>query len=304
MIIRHFDQQAKVYETLPIRLRTTQTSFKLLRSSIPKEFVQRTPLLIYITEFLKGDGTVSIVKRERIWKGDLIFTTTDIRYKSRLKRMLQKQFPRGWIYERSDGLGISSLTLSVLLSQNFGIPVGKKKEMVVTKPQNIEEAKMVLRSIIDTEGNIDNYEGRIVVGNQSQQFLESYTKVLEDWFKIKTSKLSPTKGWGEKTLRIGITNDRDLIKIYKIGLFNPTKQKQLKEIYKSLKKYYREKEKIRHEIIQILSLNQKTVREISQEVDLSPFLVRRLLNSKYFRTTGKTWRGKRQVYLWSIKVGF
>jgi hypothetical protein len=73
MIIRHFDQQAKVYETLPIRLRTTQTSFKLLRSSIPKEFVQRTPLLIYITEFLKGDGTVSIVKRERTWKGAYIY---------------------------------------------------------------------------------------------------------------------------------------------------------------------------------------------------------------------------------------
>lgn len=279
MKFRYFNSLTKVYESTEISLIQIAEKFKLLRSFSPKTYFIRTPILVYIAEFLKCDGTVSIRKKKDGFVGELIFSTLDESY---------------------DGFGVSLLSLAILLSHQYQIPVGKKTEMSVTEPRKEEEARMILRAVIDTEGNVDDYEARITIGNQSRQYLESYKKVLKRWFEIKCSDFSPTKGWGEKTYRIGITRDNDLIKILKIGLLNPTKQRKLKYIVDSLEKYRQNKVTLMKEIEKIL-IEPKTIRELSNFLDIAPFVIRKLLNSMKAVKYGKIKRNNRIQILWALR---
>jgi hypothetical protein len=258
--------------------------------------LSRTPYLIYLTEFLKCDGTVSIIKRNDGFAGELIFSTVDKDYEKILQEMFNKTFGLK-TFKRKDGFGVSNLALAVLLSKKFGIPVGKKEEMRINKPENEEEAKMILRAVIDTEGNIDDYEGRIVIGNRSKKYLQSYKNILREWFEITCSDLSSTRGWGEQTFRIGITRDIDLEKIFKIGLLNPTKDKRLREIISSLEKYRRDKKLLIERVKRVIS-EPKTIREISNKIKIAPFIVRRLLNSMKAKKIGKIRKNNRTQILW------
>lgn len=300
MKVRCFNSTTKVYESVELDILEEENKFKVLRSVITPSIVTRNPNMVYIVEFLKCDGTVSITKRKDGFAGELIFVTTDVDYKRELEKIVKNTFTPLKIFERKDGFGISSLSLAVILANRFGIPVGKKNEMKVTSPENEEEAKMVLRAVIDTEGNVDKYGGSIYIGNQSKEYLRSYKEVLEKWFEIKCIELSPTKGWGEKTSRIGITRDDDIIKIFQIGLLNPTKQACLKFMIDSLEKYWKEKYILKEKIKTILK-EPKTIKEVSDMLNLAPFVVRRLINSIKATKAGKIKRNNRYQVLWALR---
>lgn len=299
MKIKCLNTMTKVYESIELPLVERENKFKILRSIVPVSVLVRTPNLIYIAEFLKCDGSVYITKRKDGFAGGLIFTTVDQNYKTELKKIVEETFSPLKTFDRKDGFGLSNLSLAILLSNKFGIPVGKKGEMKVIDPESTEEAKMVLRAVIDAEGNVDDYGGSIYIGNQSKEYLESYKKVLEKWFKIKCVNLSPTKGWGEKTYRIGITKDTDLIKIFNIGLLNPTKQTRLKFIVDSLEKYHKEKYGLVEKTKLILK-EPKTIREVSNLLNLAPFVVRRLINSLKAVKVSKIKKNNRYQVLWGV----
>ncbi len=291
----------KTYETMELPILMKDSKIKILSSMAPASAIRRTPNLVYITEFLKCDGSVYLIKRKDGFAGGLIFSTLDSGYKTELKKIVEEAFNPLKTFERKDGFGLSNLSLAVLLSNKFGVPVGKKGMMEVTYPENEEEAKMILRSVIDTEGNVDDYGGSIVIGNQSQEYLESYGRVLEKWFEISTINLSPTKGWGEKTNRIGITKDVDLIKIFKIGLLNPTRQERLKFMIDSFELYQNDRKELIKKIKSLLK-QPKTIRDVSNLLKLAPFVVRRLINSAKAIKVGKIRKNNRNQILW--KVGF
>lgn len=295
-----FNSITKMYESIELPLEIQGNKFKVLRSTAPISTLIRTPNLLYIEEFLKCDGGVYITKRRDGFAGELIFTSVDSDYKKALKRMVEKTFNPLKTFERKDGFGLSNLSLAMIIANQFGIPIGKKGEMKVTSPENVEEAKMILRAVIDTEGNVDDYEGRIVIGNQSKEYLETYKEILVKWFEIRCVDLSPTKGWGEKTSRIGMIKDDDLIKIFNISLLNPTKQTRLKFIIDSLEKYKKEKYELTKKIKSVLA-EPKTIREVSDLLNLAPFVIRRLINSLKAEKVGKIKRNNRMQVLWQIK---
>jgi hypothetical protein len=300
MKVKCFNNITKVYESVELPVTEKENKFKILRSMIPKSLLTRSPNLIYIVEFLKCDGCVYITKRKDGFAGEVIFTTTNQSYKTILKKIVEKTFNSLKPFNRNDGFGISNLSLSVLLAEKFDIPVGKKGEMETVVPENLEEAQMVLRAVIDAEGNVDDYGGSIVIGNQSKKYLETYKEVLEKWFEITCVDLSPTKGWGEKTNRIAITKDSDLVKVFNIGLFNPAKQARLKFIVDSLKKYREEKSALLEKVKFILK-EPKTIRQVSDTLNLAPFVVRRLINSLKAIKVGKIKKNNRCQVLWMLK---
>ena len=287
------------YKTFSYRLKTSKERYRIRRSSIPRFYLQRTPELIYIIEFLKCDGSISIWKIGNGFGGEIIFSSTNNSYKERLISLVQKQFPNITTFKRPDGFGISSLVLSALLSQRFSVPIGEKEEMKCIIPKNFEEAKMILRSVIDSEGNVDAYSGNIVIGNISKEYLESYRHILSKWFKIKTSYLSPTKSWGRETLRISISKADNLRNIFEIGLFNPSKQENLKFIIESLNKYYIEKNYLKKKIKQIL-INPKTINDVSFEINLAPYITRRILRHMKIKKVGKININNRFNDLWGL----
>lgn len=287
------------YKTFTYRLKTSKERYRIRRSAIPKFYLQRTPDLIYIIEFLKCDGSILIRKIGNGFGGEIIFSSTNSSYKEGLVSLVQRQFPNITIFKRSDGFGISSLVLSALLSQRFSVPIGRKGEMRCATPRNLEEAKMILRAVIDSEGNVDAYSGNIVIGNVSKKYLESYRYILSKWFKIKTSYLSPTKGWGRETLRISISKADDLRNIFEIGLFNPSKQGSLKFIIESLNKYYIEKNYLKERIKQILT-NPKTINNVSFEINLAPYITRRVLRHMKIKKVGKIMINNRFNDLWGL----
>ena len=281
-----------------ISVKETSSDFRVLRSSIPKSFLKRTPQLIYIQEFLKCDGGIYITKKKNGLGGELIFSTTDKEYKKVLLQLVHEQFNGLKTFDRKDGFGISNLSLSLAIANKFFVPIGKKTEMEITQPENKEEAKMILRAVIDTEGNVDVYNGRIVIGNKSRKYLNSFKGLLKKWFNINCSDLSPTKGWGEETNRIGIHRDNDLQKINEIILFNPTKQRQLEFICSSLVTYKNRKEEMKRKILSLL--DKPKIHEISSSLGIAPFIVRRLLTSLKAKKVGRIKKNNRIQVLWMI----
>ena len=299
MKIRVFDSVKKLYTKEFLDIKVIKDKIKVLRSIIPKSYLKRTPILIYLVEYLKCDGTLSIIKRNnRSYKGELIFVTTEIQFRAKLKKLLEIQFPKIKICERKDGLLISSLALSTTLAKKFNVPVGKKEEFLCSNAKNNKEREMIIRAIIDAEGNIDNYSGDIIVGNKSMTYLKSFAEVLRKLKIYPTLNLSKTKGY-TYAYRLGIIRDSDVIRIKKIGLFNPRKQERLEEIEKSFK-VYKQRNQLKNKIKKILEKSPKTIREISEIIKISPFIVRRLLKTMKVEKIGRILIRNHIQILWSV----
>ncbi len=301
MKIFYRDISEKSNNSLNMRLRNKSKSYALLRSSVPKSCFERTPELIYLTEFLKCDGHVRIWKVGNGFGGELIFSSMDPKYLVKLKEILDRQFSEVHKFRRVDGFGISSLVMSAVISKSYGIPVGKKEEMKCTEPRNISEAEMIVRAVIDTEGCVDDYAGDVRIGNISKDYLNSYKSILKKWFEISAVDTAPTKGFGRKTNTIAICKLSDIEKLYKICLINPTKQNKLEFLMSSFRIYNSEKKKLTEEIKNILKRESLTINDISAKLNLAPVFVKRLLRTSNFKRVGIVKKRRHVEYLWGLK---
>ena len=215
--MRIYDSISKNYVEADLKTSKENGIYTIGRQSkIPISYLERNEDLLYLVEFLKCDGTISIIRRNKNGlKGEIVLTSTETDYKIILKKLLEKQFPELKICERKDGFVISSLALATVLAFEYKIPVGKKEkniQMLCEKPKSLEEAKAIVSAVIDAEGNVDHYSGDITIGNVHREYLQSCSKILERWFQIKTVEVTPSYGWG-MNYRFVITKENDVAKI-------------------------------------------------------------------------------------------
>lgn len=296
---RYYEQEAQQYDIAQLgqdlSFAETEDSFFVSKSKIPKRVLMRTNELVYLIEFLKCDGTLSIIKRPTHFIGSVIFSSTHKDYSAVLYTLLSKQFDGMPITKRKDGFKISSLALSVLLTSMYSVPVGRKTLVSKTciSPRSLEEAQMIARAIIDTEGHFEKYAGDIVIGNQDKQYLSSYQNVIKQWFDINTIPLSPSKGW-TYTNRISISKDADVLKIQKIRLLNPSKQSQLNLFAKSIHEYSNSRDILRQKVAEQFT-SPKTILEVSSILKITPNIVLRIMKTLKCRRVSK--RGLKTVFL-------
>ena len=272
------------------------------QSKIPISCLRRNEDLLYLVEFLKCDGTISIIRRNRNGlKGEIVLTSVESDYKDILRRLLQMQFPLLKITERKDGLSISSLALAVVLASEYKIPIGKKEkniQMLCEQPKNLQEAKAIIAAVIDAEGNVDHYSGDIIIGNVHREYLQSFSKILEEWFDVKTIEISPSYGWG-MNYRFVITKEKDVAKID--FLQNPAKIKKLKFILSSSKELIKNKELLKTQVLLLLSKRSpRTLNEFSGALSLAPFVVRKLVRSLKLRKVGIKRVNSRNLVLYQV----
>jgi len=97
--------------------------------------------------------------------------------------------------------------------------------------------------------------------------------------------------------RLAITKDRDVEKIRQVGLFNPAKQKRLDKISASLSRFHREKADLKEQLLN--TSKSRTLNELSDVLNLAPFVVRRLLRSLPFRKVGVKQVGSRNQIVYA-----
>jgi hypothetical protein len=212
-----------------------------------------------------------------------------------LYSILSKQFDGMTITKRKDGFKISSLALAVLLACIYSVPVGRKTlvSKICFSPRSLEEAQMIARAVIDTEGHFEEYGGDIVIGNQDTQYLSSYQNIIRQWLDIKTITLSPSKGW-TYTNRISISKDADVLKIQQIRLLNPSKQSQLNLFAKSIHEYSNSRDILRQKVAEQFT-SPRTIREVSSILKITPNIVIRIMKTLKCRRVSK--RGRQTVFL-------
>ena len=296
---RYFNQETQQYDIAhlgqDLSFSETEDSFFVSKSKIQRKVLRRTNELVYLIEFLKCDGTLSIIKLPTHFIGSLIFTSTNEEYSEVLNTLLSQQFTGMTITKRKDGFKISSLALAVLLASMYSVPVGRKTLVSKTciSPKSLGEAQMIARAVIDTEGHFEKYAGDIVIGNQDKQYLSSYQNVVKQWFDIKTITLSPSKGW-TYTNRISISKDADVLKIQQIRLLNPSKQSQLDLFAKSIHEYSNSRDILRQKVAEQFT-SPKTILEVSSILKITPNIVLRIMKTLKCRRISK--RGRQTVFL-------
>ena len=296
---RYFNQETQQYDIAhlgqDLSFSETEDSFFVSKSKIQRKVLRRTNELVYLIEFLKCDGTLSIIKLPTHFIGSLIFTSTNEEYSEVLNTLLSQQFTGMTITKRKDGFKISSLALAVLLASMYSVPVGRKTLVSKTciSPKSLGEAQMIARAVIDTEGHFEKYAGDIVIGNQDKQYLSSYQNVVKQWFDIKTITLSPSKGW-TYTNRISISKDADVLKIQQIRLLNPSKQSQLDLFAKSIHEYSNSWDILRQKVAEQFT-SPKTILEVSSILKITPNIVLRIMKTLKCRRISK--RGRQTVFL-------
>lgn len=296
---RYFDQETQKYDIAhlgqDLSFAETEDSFFVSKSRIPKNILIRTNELVYLIEFLKCDGTLSIIRHPTHFIGSVIFTSTNEDYSAVLYSVLSKQFDGMQITKRKDGFKISSLALAVLLACIYSVPVGRKTLVSKTciPPRTLEESQMIARAVIDTEGHFEEYAGDIVIGNQDKQYLSSYQDIIKQWLDIKTITLSPSKGW-TYTNRISISKDADVLTIQQIRLLNPSKQSQLDLFAKSIHEYSNSRDILRQKVAEQFT-SPKTILEVSSILKITPNIVLRIMKTLKCRRVSK--RGRKTVFL-------
>jgi len=88
MNIRCYDSIIKKYTEIFVSVEEDETYYKVSRSFIPKKYIRRTPELMYILEYLKCDGTASLIKNKNSIKGELLFITTNKKFEEKLKQII------------------------------------------------------------------------------------------------------------------------------------------------------------------------------------------------------------------------
>lgn len=301
--MRIYDSISKNYVEADLKTSKENGVYAIGRQSkIPISYLERNEDLLYLVEFLKCDGTISIIRRNKNGlKGEIVLTSTEIDYKNILKKLLQKQFPELKITERWDGFSISSLALAVALASEYKIPVGKKGkeiQMLCVQPKNLQEAKAIIAAIIDAEGNVDHYSGDIIIGNVHREYLQSLSEILEKWFQIKTVEVTPSYGWG-MNYRFVITKENDVAKIN--FLRNPAKIKRIKFILSSSKEFTKNKELLKKQVLLLLlKRSPRTLNEFSEALKLAPFVVRKLVRSLKLRKVGIKRVNSRNLVLFQV----
>lgn len=300
--MRIYDSISKNYVDADLKI-SKENGFYTVRkqSRIPISYLKRNEDLLYLVEFLKCDGTISIIKRKDGFKGEIVLTSTEPDYKEILKKLLQKLFAELKICERRDGFMISSLALSVALASEYKIPIGKKEkeiQMHCTQPKKLQEAKAIVGAIIDAEGNVDHYSGDIVIGNVHKEYLQSLSEILEKWFEIKTVEIVPSYGWG-MNYRFVITKEDDVAKIN--FLRNPAKIKRINFILSSSKELTKNKELLKKQVTLLLSKSgPRTLNELSEALSLAPFAVRKLVRTLKLRKVGVKRVNSRNLVLYQV----
>jgi|GEM_PF-5339795 len=271
------------------------------QSKIPLSYLKRNEDLLYLVEFLKCDGTISLRKRKVGLLGEIILTSVEPDYKNFLRNLLVKLFPSLKITERKDGLSISCLALTAALASEYKIPVGKKEnsiQMLCTQPKTLQEAKAIVSAIIDAEGNVDHYSGDIIIGNVHREYLQSLSKILEEWFGVQTVEVSPSYGWG-MNYRFVITKEADVAKFS--FLRNPAKRKRIDFILSSSKELAKSKELLKKQVTLLLSKSgPRTLNELSEALSLAPFAVRKLVRSLKLRKVGVKRVNSRNLVLYQV----
>lgn len=297
-----YNTEVNSYEDIKLNIREDSKTYTVRKSKIPKYYLKKTDTLMYIIEFLKCDGTLTIIKRGESIKGELLFISMNKEYKQELKTLIKKQFPNLNIFERQDGFGISCLSLSVGLAIKYNIPIGKKTpktEMSCQKSKNLKEAKIILSSIIDSEGNIDPYSGDITIANRNTTYLNSIKDLLAKWFNIRAIDLSEITSGYSSANRIAIVKDDDVIKLSKIKFLNRDRQKRIQFIKCSLKKYRDDKKQLVNNVKEELKEPQ-TIKQISNKMTIAPFIIKRLLRNIKAKKIGCVEENKRKLNLWSV----
>lgn len=275
--IRAFISKIKRYKNCKIESGIINDEIFVGNSKIPKSFLKRTENLIYLTEYLKTDGTISIIKRQSgpkgtSLKGDILWINTDPEECHNLKKMVQTQFPGINIFDRSDGFGISSLALAVSLSEKFGIPVGKKEEFCITQPNNNGEARKIIQAAIDAEGNVDIQGGNVVIANKSMEYLKGLQELLQKKFNINAVKGREIMGYGT-TNTICINKKKDIEKLSEIGTLSERKLKIIRTIVEGYKKYEKYSSHYLEKVKKILS-TPHTISEISNMTSIPYFIIK------------------------------
>ncbi len=289
--VRCFIQKIRRYKNCKIKSEMTDDDIIVGNSRISKSYLKRTEDLIYLTEYLKTDGTISIIKRlsgpkGTSFKGDILWINTDPEECDHLKKIVGKQFPGQVIFDRPDGFGISSLALAVSLSEKFGIPIGKKDEFCITQPNNRGEAKKIIQAAIDAEGNVDIQGGNVVIANKSKEYLKSLEKLLQNKFKINAVKGRLIKGFGT-TNTISINKRGDVEKLSEIGTVSERKLKLIRKIVEGYENYEKNSSQYLKKVKKILS-KPHTIGEISNITSIPYFIIKnRILKRLKPKVVGK-----------------
>lgn len=301
--MRIYDSISKNYVDADLKISKDKGFYTVEKSQvkIPISYLRRHEDLLYLVEFLKCDGTISIIKRKDGLKGEIVLISTEPEYKEVLRRLLQRLFPSVKICERKDGFVVSSLALAVALASEYNVLTGKKEkeiQMICTEPKSLQEAKAIVAAVIDAEGNVDHYSGDIIIGNVHREYLQSLSEILENWFKIKTVEICPSYGWG-MNYRFVITKEADVAKIN--FLRNPAKIQRIKFILSSSKELAKNKDYLKKQVLLLLSKRgPRTLNEFSDALSLAPFAVRKLVRTLKLRKVGVKRVNSRNLVLYEV----